>query len=113
MRTTLAIAGLVALVACSANDDFPSPQISSVTPARAVPGTTIAIAGSYFCHQKDNEDPLACANIGSVSFDTSTASASTYTDTSVMVEVPNNPGAVQIRITVAGDVSNGVGFTIE
>jgi hypothetical protein len=110
---TVAIAGLVALVACSANDDLPSPQIGSVTPTHAAPGTTVVIAGSYFCHQPENEDPLACANTGSVSFDAAVASPSTYTDTSVMVEVPNNPGTVQIRITVAGHVSNAVGFTIE
>ena len=110
---SLAVASLVAVAGCSANDDLPSPQIASVTPAHATPGTTIVIAGNFFCHQPETEDPLACANTGSVSFGAAVATSSTYTDTTVMVEVPNNPGTVQIRITVAGHVSNGVAFTID
>jgi hypothetical protein len=113
MVRALAIAGVVAVVGCSANDDLPSPQIASVTPTHAPPSTTVVIAGSYFCHQPANEDPLACANMGSVSFDTSVADASTYTDTMVVVDVPNNPGSVEIRINVLGHVSNGIGFTID
>jgi hypothetical protein len=109
----LAIAGVVALVGCSANDDLPSPQVATVTPTHAAEGATVLITGSYFCHQPEDEDPLACANVGSVSFDASVANVTTYTDTMVMVEVPNNSGAVQIRITVAGHISNGIGFTIE
>jgi hypothetical protein len=111
MLATLAAGAL--LVACSASDDFHAPQIASVTPERASPGTVVSIAGSYFCHQQANEDPLACSNVGAVAFGQLGANVTEYSDGEVMAEVPAGAGAVEITVTVVGQVSNPVAFTIE
>jgi hypothetical protein len=103
----------LALVACSASDDLPPPQISAVAPTHAPPSTTVTIIGDYFCHQLPNDDPLACANVGAVEFGADVATAGLYTDTSIMAEVPAGIGTVRLVVTVAGRVSNGVDFTFD
>jgi hypothetical protein len=108
-----AIVATVALAACSANDDMPAPQISSISPAHAAPGSIVLISGSYFCHQPAGGDPLSCANVGAVQFGTSASNASEYTDTSIMAVVPSGVGAVQVVVEVAGETSNAVAFTID
>jgi hypothetical protein len=112
LRAVIAVvAGMLA--ACSANDDTPAPQISSISPNHAVPGTTVLISGSYFCHQPANEDPLACANTGAVEFGTSVANATQYMDTSITVEVPGAVGTVRVVVEVSSETSNGVSFTFD
>src|ERR1051325_5263131 len=95
---------ITVVAACSANDDLPAPQIASITPAHAVPGAIVVVAGNYFCHQPETEDPLACRNVGAVAFGQVTATTSQYTDTSVMAEVPDRPGMVDVTLTVAGHI---------
>jgi hypothetical protein len=98
---------------CSANDDIPAPLISSVTPNHAPPGATVTVSGSYFCQQPTTEDPLACANMGVVEFGVTSATTSQYTDTAIMVEVPNALGNVDITVNTGGRVSNTADFTID
>jgi hypothetical protein len=103
----------LAIVACSANDDIPAPQIASITPARASVGASIRIDGEYFCQQPEAEDPLACENPGNVSFGTLGATALTYIDHLIIVEVPSGIGLVQVTVAAGGRISNAVDFTIE
>lgn len=106
-------------VACSANDDVPAPAIASVSPARAMIGSAIAISGSGFCQQPleddgDEQDPLACAHVGTVQFGTASVSPVEYADTVVTAVIPDlPPGAIEVRISVAGRATNAVSLTIE
>jgi hypothetical protein len=104
---------VVAMLGCSANDDIPSPQISSLNPDHGPAGAVIMIAGQYFCQAPVGEDP-ACDTVGTVSFDAAPGIVSSYTDTAIMVEVPTgNTGEVTVRVTAAGKTSNAITFTEE
>jgi len=106
---------LVALLAgCSANDDFPAPQIASIAPDHATPGTAVLIAGDYFCHQS-GEDPQGppCTTMGAVSFGAMVANPLQYDETQIMVEVPSGVGTVDVTISVAGEQSNAIAFTFD
>jgi IPT/TIG domain len=109
----------LALCACSANDDVPAPAIASVSPARAMSGTSIAISGSAFCQQPPGDeggeqDPLACEHVGVVQFGASSVAPVQYTDTAVTAVIPDlPPGPIALRISVAGRVSNAFSLTIE
>ncbi len=82
-------------------------------------GTSIAISGTAFCqqpsgHEGDEQDPLACDNVGTVQFGASAVSSVQYTDTAVTAVIPDlPPGSIEVRISVAGRVSNSVALTIE
>ena len=105
----------VCLIGCSANDDIPSPQISSVTPNHGPAGSVVTITGNYFCQRPNNgtDDPT-CAVAGTVHFGTAPGTASTWSDVALMVEVPQlMPGPADIAVTAAGRTSNTVAFTAE
>lgn len=104
---------LLITVGCSANDDIPAPRIASVTPERGTPTTSVIIEGDYFCQQLENEDPLLCAQIGTVRFATAAANVTLYTDTMISAEVPELTGDVRITIDVGGRLSNSVSFVVE
>jgi hypothetical protein len=108
-----------ALPCCDANDDIHRPAIGAITPDRGTPGLAVNITGRFFCAQPDPEageevDALICENIGAVAFGATPASFTQYTDTSILVEVPDGMrGATTVRVSVAGRSSNGVRFVIE
>jgi hypothetical protein len=113
-----ALAVVASLFACSASDDIHAPSVAGVAPDHAMPGVTVAVQGSYFCQQPDSQggdvDPLACANVGNVAFGSQVVIPQQYTDTSIMVQVPQAaPGPTSVSVTVAGRVSNTVSFTID
>jgi hypothetical protein len=100
---------------CSANDDVPAPLISTVLPNHAPPGGLVAVDGSYFCQKpnRGSEDPT-CPISGNVQFGTSPGTPTTWTDTSIMVEVPQGvSGGVGVSVTAGGRTSNVVGFTVD
>ena len=102
------------IAACSANDDFPAPQIASVSPQRAAPGSSVVIAGNYFCHQsEEDEQPQPCTTLGTIYFGTTIANALQYEETSITAEVPDGMGQTDITLSVAGEHSNAVSFTFE
>lgn len=108
------VAVLMLVAACSASDDFPAPQIASVNPQHATAGAAVVIAGSYFCHQSE-EDPQAdpCTMMGTIYFGTTVATALQYEETSITAEVPDGTGTADITLIVAGERSNAVSFTFE
>lgn len=111
----LRVALLVCVAACAANDDIPSPQLASIVPDHATPGTIVMIAGSYFCQRPANgqEDPT-CDQTGTVNFGTVPGTASSWADDAIMVEVPSSaPTKVSVTVTAAGRISNAVSFTID
>lgn len=115
MRLTFLI---VALGACSANDDVPAPLLSSVTPNHGVVGTSVMIAGSYFCGQptidSEDVDPLACDLTGFVQFGSSNGTTLQYTDDSITAEVPDSSrGRTRMIVSVGGRTSNAITFVIE
>jgi hypothetical protein len=109
--------GLLALAACTANDDVPAPAISAVTPDHAQPGTFATVTGSSLCQQprgSGDDDPLGCAHVGTVLFGATPGTVTSYTDTMVMAEVPSlAPGSSDVFVTVAGRSSNSLGFVVE
>lgn len=109
----LCIAALLA--SCAASEDVPAPQVASISPARATPGTIVMLAGSYFCQRPDNgqEDPT-CGSTGTVEFATVPAVSTTWADNAIMVEVPSGTtGTVDVSVTAAGRISNSLSFTID
>ncbi len=91
------VIAMLVLASCSANDDFPGPRIAAIAPD----------------HGSPTDDPLVCANTGTVQFGSATTTAVQYTDTTITAQVPNGAGAVDVSVTVVGNVSNSVRFTIE
>jgi hypothetical protein len=117
MRALVLIAW-IAGSACSANDDVPAPTISAVQPDHAAPGATVTVSGSSLCQSPrtsgSDVDPLACDHLGTVMFDTTPGVATSYTDTTAVVEVPSlPPGPLDVAISVAGRSSNGIHFIVD
>jgi hypothetical protein len=104
---------LVTMLGCSANDDFPAPQVSSVTPDHAPAGSVVQVNGQHFCQSPVGEDP-ACDTSGTVQFGAVPGVVSTYNDNSVLVEVPTGiAGHVSVTVSAAGKTSNAVSFTVD
>ena len=76
----LSLLGWLALSACSANDDVPAPAIGGLQPDHGIPGTTVAVSGTYLCQQPrvdgSDVDPLGCTHIGTVMFGTAPGACS-------------------------------------
>jgi hypothetical protein len=111
VRAYVVIAVVVA--ACSANDDIPAPRIASITPDHGMAGASVTIDGDFFCHQLESEDPLLCEQQGTVHFGTAVADVISYADAMIVADVPNIIGKVRVTVDVAGEVSNGIDFTVE
>ena len=106
---------VICLAGCSANDDIHTPQVASITPDHAAVGTVVTIIGNYFCGRPEtgNEDPT-CPISGTVNFETSPGTPTTWSDTAIMIEVPQAmTGSADVVVTAAGRTSNSVTFTIE
>lgn len=114
MKLALAVA-LSLLVACTASDDIPAPQVSNVVPDHASPGSVVVISGAYFCQQPpDNDGDPICNITGTVEFGTVPGTPTTWSDTTIMVEVPaGTSGEADVSVTAAGRASNSVGFTAD
>ena len=106
---------VLVLVACSASDDVPAPQLGSVTPSAATSGAVVMLTGDYFCQRPDtgNEDPI-CASTGTVDFGASPGTVTSWTDTAIMVEVPSGlHGSVALSVIVNGRSSNPISFGVQ
>jgi hypothetical protein len=114
MRAAIAFV-LSSLVACSARDDVPAPVVSSVVPNHAPANAVVMVSGSYFCQRPNvNPEDPTCPVTGTVLFGAVPGVPSTYSDVSIMVEVPAGAsGATTISITAGGRTSNSIAFTVD
>jgi hypothetical protein len=113
MRATECALCLV-VAACSANDDVPAPLVSSVVPDRAPAGALVTVNGDYFCQLPgDMEDPL-CDTVGQVQFGAAPGTPSLWSETQIMVEVPQGiAGDVPLTVIALGRASNAITFTAQ
>lgn len=114
MTRWLGVALLVA--ACSANDDTPSPQLSDVQPDPAPAGTIVTLTGDHFCPAPpttpgdDGND--ICTAPGEVHFGAAPGTPTTWSNTSIQVQVPSGvTGKVSLSVIVGGRPSNAISFT--
>ena len=78
-------------------------EVTSVSPPSAPIGSTVTIAGSGFG---------ASQGSSTVTFNGVAATASAWSSTSVTVNVPAGATTGPVVVTVGGQASNGVGFTV-
>ena len=114
-----AAVGLLISASCVSGDDIPPPTLSGALPSHASPGDSVELSGSNFCQQVSNPNPddpnLDCSPAGGqILFGSFATSASTWTDSTVMIEVPAvNPGDVDVTVTVGGRTTNSITFTVD
>jgi hypothetical protein len=103
---------------CSANDDVPAPQLSTVQPDHAPAGAVVSITGAHLCQApasgsgSGDDDPICTG--GTVNFGTAPGTATTWTDAMVTAEVPAGiVGQVDLSVSVDGRTSNAIHFTAE
>lgn len=86
-------------------------------PDHGVPGAIVTVVGKYLCQEPWSEveaHPLACAHVGTMMFDTTPATATSYTDAMVLVEVPAlSRGRFEVSVSVAGRSSNRIAFVVD
>lgn len=81
----------------------PPPAISTVNPASGEPGTVVTIAGANFG---------VTQGTSAVQFNGTLAVPSAWSDASITVPVPSGATSGPIVVTVGGQPSNGVAFTV-
>jgi len=79
------------------------PHINTLSPVSGPVGTSVTIAGSGFG---------ATQGTSTVQFNGTTATPSSWSTTSIAVPVPTGATSGPVVITVGGNVSNGVTFTV-
>jgi YD repeat-containing protein len=80
----------------------PVPSISGVTPTGAAVGGIVTVNGTNFGSGAGS----------SVKFNGTTASPTNWTNTSITVPVPSGATTGNVVVTVSGESSNGVNFTV-
>ena len=78
-----------------------SPSISSLSPTAGAVGTSVTISGTAF--------GIAT---GTVNFNGTAATVSSWSDTSIVVQVPTGATTGSVVVTANGVASNGVTFTV-
>jgi IPT/TIG domain-containing protein len=80
-----------------------TPHIASLSPGSGVAGTSVTITGTSFGSPQGSS---------TVTFNTTAATPMNWTDTSIVVPVPNGATTGNVVVTVGGVASNGVSFTV-
>jgi hypothetical protein len=81
----------------------PPPSITSLSPASGSVGTSVTMAGANFG---------ATQGTSTISFNGTIASPSSWSATSIVAPVPNGATTGNVTVTVAGQTSNAVNFTV-
>src|SRR3989475_405505 len=81
----------------------PAPSITSLNPASGLVGASVTIAGANFG---------ATQGTSSVKFNGTTATATSWSATSIIAPVPAGATTGNVVVTVGGVASNGVSFTV-
>lgn len=83
---------------------LPAPTITALTPTGGPVGTTVTISGTNFRNQQLSSTVKF--------FNNRTATATTWSGTSIVVTVPASSTTGAVTVTVAGTASAGVTFTV-
>ena len=102
---------LLALWGAATHGSLPSgstePAIESLTPEAAAEGAVVTIRGSNF-----GPSIAALQGTSGVSFNGVWATPSSWSDTEIRVAVPPGAATGEVAVTVSGQASNGVEFTV-
>src|ERR1700680_1822229 len=80
---------------------IPTPSVTSLSPTSGAVGAAVTITGTNFGSTQ-----------GTVTFNGTTASPSSWNSTTIIVPVPNGATTGNVVVTVSGVASNGVSFTV-
>lgn len=81
----------------------PAPTVTTLTPATGAVGTSVVIAGTNF---------RAAQGTSRVTFNGVTSTPTVWSDTSITAPVPAGATSGPVVVTVGGQASNGVTFTV-
>jgi YD repeat-containing protein len=81
----------------------PAPAISNLSPASGLIGTAVTITGTNFG---------ATQGTSTVKFNGTSATPTTWTDTSIVAPAPSGTTTGNVVVTARGQASNGVTFTV-
>jgi hypothetical protein len=81
----------------------PGPNIASVNPTAGIVGTAVTISGAGFG---------ATQGTSTLTFNTTAATPTTWSDTSIAAPVPTGATSGNVVVTANGIASNGVAFTV-
>lgn len=79
------------------------PSIGSLSPSSAASGRSITITGTNFGTSQGSS---------TVKFNGTSATSTSWSDTSIVIPVPNGATTGNVVVTAAGTASNGVNFTV-
>jgi len=82
---------------------IPAPSITTLSPASGAVGTAVTITGANFG---------ATQGTSTVSFNGTTAVPTSWSATSIVAPVPTGATTGNVTVTVGGQVSNGMAFTV-
>ena len=104
----MSLVAILLLAGCSTspsnNNNSTAPTISSLTPNQGVVGASVTIAGTNFG---------ASQGTSTVTFNgTSAGTASSWSATSIAINVPTGATSGNVVVTVNGTASNGASFTV-
>jgi RHS repeat-associated protein len=91
-------------VSVTAGSSLPNPVITGITPTTGAPGTSVTISGSGFGSTQGSNS--------SVNFNGAAATATSWSDTSIVATVPDNTTTGPISVTNANITGQGPTFTI-
>src|SRR5204862_7497990 len=81
----------------------PAPSLTSLTPPSGAVGTAVTIAGTNFGATQDTS---------TVTFNGTAATPTSWSATSLVAPVPPGATTGNVVVTVGGQASNGVSFTV-
>ena len=87
----------------SSGGSSPTPDITSLSTTNGQVGSSVTISGMGFG---------AAQGSSKVTFNGTAATPSSWSDNNIVVPVPNGATSGNVLVTVGGNASNGVGFTV-
>jgi hypothetical protein len=103
MLLVLALASLAAACSSTTSPSTTAPHISGISPTSGSVGTSVVISGTNFG---------ASQGTSAVTFNGTPTTPTSWSATAITASVPNAATTGPVAVTVAGQVSNGVTFTV-
>jgi hypothetical protein len=107
--TLLVLIGAAGLIGCgsSSTGGFgnAAPSITQLSPATGAPGTAVVISGANFGASQS-------AASGTVTFNNTTAPVISWSNSSIVAEVPSGSSTGSVVVTVSGRATGGSTFTV-